>query len=183
MVAWLLTSVPVLNRVHCDNCSFDFLKSAREKVKTCKREYLTDELCSTSKDCHKKSATHTLFLYLNNADGGNFVFYDGPGDYKFVQPKEGRLLLLTSGAENPHGVAPVLSGHRYSMGMWLHGTWAVDAPVEPPSGIYPGSWAAENEKRMLHAQYPSNQRKNEHVTEPPNSQKGSGDKRPVRSEL
>ena len=46
-------------------------------------------------------------LYLNGGfDGGRFAFVDADAD-RVVEPRAGRLLCFTSGAENLHGVERV----------------------------------------------------------------------------
>ena len=93
---------------HADNCEFSsplFLGDCVEKESSC---------------CSWRS--HTLFLYLREADGGDFFFYDPRAaageEYTRVKPAVGRLLMMTSGGENVHGVSGVRSGYRYAVGMW-----------------------------------------------------------------
>lgn len=62
---------------------------------------------------------YTSLLYLSdyNTDftGGRFVFVDGAGSNKTVEPKMGRLSFFTSGSENPHFVERVESGTRFAI--------------------------------------------------------------------
>jgi hypothetical protein len=36
-----------------------------------------------------------------------------------VEPKPGRLVIFSSGEENPHRVEPVLSGQRFVLSFWF----------------------------------------------------------------
>lgn len=50
--------------------------------------------------------------------GGRFVFIDDiekPMKNVTVEPRKGRVLMFTSGAENPHFVEKVTSGVRYAI--------------------------------------------------------------------
>mmetsp|Transcript_38950 Transcript_38950/g.71008 ORF Transcript_38950/g.71008 Transcript_38950/m.71008 type:complete len:420 (-) Transcript_38950:223-1482(-) len=89
--------------------------------------------------CVKTSAccawrSHTAFTYLSdegNVDGGEFYFArhthaaldkdsPDPEDRDLtVRPKCGQMVGFSSGFENPHGVLPLRSGSRYSVGLWL----------------------------------------------------------------
>lgn len=71
-------------------------------------------------------------LYLNDYGhhftGGEFYFYDEeppegkevPSDtLHLVEPRRGRMLAFSSGTENTHRVAKVLTGVRYLVAMWF----------------------------------------------------------------
>lgn len=79
----------------------------------------------------------STILYLNNSsewinhvknekkdetdegfDGGRFAFNDEDGDVVLV-PREGRLLMFTSGAENLHQVQMVKGGARFTLAVWF----------------------------------------------------------------
>ncbi|XP_076061271.1 prolyl 3-hydroxylase 1-like [Oratosquilla oratoria] len=66
---------------------------------------------------------YSAILYLNDDfEGGEFIFtQDASGEtYESkVLPKCGRLVGFSAGAENPHGVLPVLRGRRCALGMWF----------------------------------------------------------------
>ncbi|KAJ3661465.1 hypothetical protein Zmor_005860 [Zophobas morio] len=69
-----------------------------------------------------ESFHYTSLLYLTdfNIDfkGGRFVFVDDPdkpNKNTTVDPRKGRVLMFTSGAENPHFVERVSSGVRYAI--------------------------------------------------------------------
>ena len=77
--------------------------------------------------CHVDQANigyydYSAVLYHNthgvDFEGGNFLFRDLEGD-EIVEPKAGRCVLFTSGAEHLHQVETVTSGVRYAMGMWF----------------------------------------------------------------
>jgi len=61
-----------------------------------------------------------LYLSTQGEDftGGEFTFTDRDGD-EVVQPRVGRCVLFSSGTEHLHQVAPVSSGVRHALGMWL----------------------------------------------------------------
>jgi len=68
------------------------------------------------------SFEYTGLLYLSeqnvNFKGGSFVFIGTEENKKLnqtVQPKVGRFLTFTSGAENPHHVQKILEGTRYAL--------------------------------------------------------------------
>eukprot|EP00747_Dinoflagellata_sp_TGD_P036298 gnl/TRDRNA2_/TRDRNA2_138396_c0_seq1.p1 gnl/TRDRNA2_/TRDRNA2_138396_c0~~gnl/TRDRNA2_/TRDRNA2_138396_c0_seq1.p1 ORF type:complete len:230 (-),score=58.76 gnl/TRDRNA2_/TRDRNA2_138396_c0_seq1:45-734(-) len=58
---------------------------------------------------------YTTLLYFNTQrkdfEGGEFVFDDASGG-EAVEPREGRLVIFSSGAENPHRVQKVTRGAR-----------------------------------------------------------------------
>ena len=63
----------------------------------------------------------TTLLYLNTAHSNELDTFEG-GSFEFggavpasIHPRRGRLSLFTSGAENPHWVAPVWEGNRYAL--------------------------------------------------------------------
>ncbi|XP_068892496.1 2-oxoglutarate and iron-dependent oxygenase domain-containing protein 3-like [Tenebrio molitor] len=69
-----------------------------------------------------ESFHYTSLLYLTdfNIDfkGGKFIFVDNidkPLKNVTVEPRKGRVLMFTSGAENPHFVEKVSSGIRYAV--------------------------------------------------------------------
>ncbi|CAG9862187.1 unnamed protein product [Phyllotreta striolata] len=69
-----------------------------------------------------ESFHYTSLLYLNdyNKDfkGGRFVFMDdidAPSKNVTVEPKKGRVLMFTSGYENPHFVERVQEGSRFAI--------------------------------------------------------------------
>jgi len=63
--------------------------------------------------------SHTAFLYLNSPDGGSFVFQDDLKRFSVIKPLPGRLIMLSSGVENVHGVSRIRSGTRYAFGIWF----------------------------------------------------------------
>ncbi|XP_044270433.1 2-oxoglutarate and iron-dependent oxygenase domain-containing protein 3-like [Tribolium madens] len=69
-----------------------------------------------------ESFHYTSLLYLTDFNvefkGGRFVFVDNaekPMKNVTVEPRKGRVLMFTSGAENPHFVERVTSGVRYAI--------------------------------------------------------------------
>ena len=74
-------------------------------------------------------------LYLNEYEkdftGGKLNFYDSEsfdedthtaseeGIQQTVEPRAGRVVVFTSGHENPHNVERVLSGNRYVLAFWF----------------------------------------------------------------
>tara|TARA_B110001452_G_scaffold84433_1_gene69031 strand:+ start:316 stop:603 length:288 start_codon:yes stop_codon:yes gene_type:complete len=70
---------------------------------------------------------YSAVLYLNTQgddfEGGSLSFLDGAdgggGDTEVVEPRAGRCVLFTSGAEHLHQVSPVTRGQRHAMGMWF----------------------------------------------------------------
>lgn len=65
---------------------------------------------------------YSAVLYLSthgeDFDGGALRFIDFEGD-EVVEPRAGRCVLFTSGAEHLHQVEHVSSGVRLAMGMWF----------------------------------------------------------------
>ncbi|XP_051843883.1 prolyl 3-hydroxylase 1 [Antechinus flavipes] len=65
---------------------------------------------------------YSAILYLNgDFDGGNFYFteLDAKTVTAEVQPRCGRAVGFTSGAENPHGVRAVTRGQRCAIALWF----------------------------------------------------------------
>ncbi|VEN45674.1 unnamed protein product [Callosobruchus maculatus] len=69
-----------------------------------------------------ESFHYTSLIYLNDYgmdfDGGRFVFMDNMEKSLkniTVEPRKGRVLMFSAGAENPHHVERVTSGQRYAM--------------------------------------------------------------------
>jgi len=56
-------------------------------------------------------------IYLNHDYEGGKTFFNDSG-YE-VEPKTGRLIYFTSGKEDAHGVTEVISGYRYTFGLWF----------------------------------------------------------------
>jgi hypothetical protein len=93
---------------HADNCQFH-----------------SDRICHKTEQCCAWRS-HTAFLYLGGGvDGGDFYFAKGldagehqnEPDFK-VKPECGTMVGFSSGGENLHGVDPLSSGMRYSLGSW-----------------------------------------------------------------
>lgn len=57
-----------------------------------------------------------MFLYLNDPIGGDFAFQDQKR-LALVHPSPGKLVMMTSGPENVHGVTQLRGGERYAMGL------------------------------------------------------------------
>lgn len=55
-----------------------------------------------------------LNTYYQEFSGGRFVFADKQANYT-VEPKKSRVLVFTSGSENPHFVERVEKGTRYAI--------------------------------------------------------------------
>jgi len=68
-----------------------------------------------------KQRHFSAILYLNsNIDGGNFHFVDKNNNIvESIVPKEGNLLMFSSGSENSHKVDEILSGFRYTLTIWF----------------------------------------------------------------
>jgi len=85
----------------------------------------------------------TALLYLNSQqedfDGGSFLFLpsSGGGEPVGVEPREGRLVIFTSGAENTHRVTRVTRGTRLAL------TSAFTCSEEAAAAIKPFPWPAE----------------------------------------
>ncbi|CAH1155618.1 unnamed protein product [Phaedon cochleariae] len=69
-----------------------------------------------------ESFHYTSLLYLNDYakdfQGGRFVFTDDiskPTKNTTVEPRKGRVLMFTSGSENPHYVERVTKGSRFAI--------------------------------------------------------------------
>jgi len=74
--------------------------------------------------------SHTLIMYLNDEgvdfEGGEFLFAPAlKGNAQdcstnfIIKPKCGRVVMFTSGPENPHAVKRVLAGSRWAFALWL----------------------------------------------------------------
>jgi hypothetical protein len=83
---------------HVDTCEYDI------KTKKCPIGPKSDHWLS-----------HSVLIYLNSCDGGDFFFDDG----KVVKPEPGRMLAFTSGTENVHGVNRIKRGDRYAIAIWF----------------------------------------------------------------
>lgn len=96
----------------------DGTDSARFGAKTLNDEYWHEHV---DRDQYGSFAITTL-LYLNTKEeAGSVLTFEG-GNFEFggavpltVEPRRGRLLLFTSGAEHPHWVAPVTDGTRFAL--------------------------------------------------------------------
>ncbi|XP_072101062.1 prolyl 3-hydroxylase 1 [Mobula birostris] len=84
-------------------------------------------LNSEALECRKEHPAYTerdysAILYLNHDfEGGNFIFteIDAKVITATVQPKCGRVVGFSSGAENPHGVQAVTKGQRCGVALWF----------------------------------------------------------------
>lgn len=90
---------------HADNCRYD------QVTKTCTKR---DDACCAWREW-------TALLYLNgDFEGGEFFFAnDDMVPVIDVKPKCGRMVFLSSGAENIHGVYRISQGMRYAYAVWL----------------------------------------------------------------
>lgn len=65
------------------------------------------------------SFDYTALVYLSDYglqfQGGEFVFVDSPSKQYTVQPRKGRVVYFTSGAENTHRVNRVTDGNRLAL--------------------------------------------------------------------
>lgn len=68
--------------------------------------------------CYDYSAVLYLSTQGEDFTDGAFHFLDAEGD-EVVEPRAGRCVLFTSGAEHLHQVQHVTSGVRLAMGMWF----------------------------------------------------------------
>ena len=64
----------------------------------------------------------SALLYLSTAGehfsgGGEFAFNDDDRD-RLVEPREGRVLVFSSGFENLHQVRPMADGERFTVSAW-----------------------------------------------------------------
>lgn len=84
-------------------------------------------LNSEALECPKQHPAYTerdysAILYLNHDfEGGNFIFteIDAKVITAMVNPKCGRVVAFSSGAENPHGVQAVTKGQRCGVALWF----------------------------------------------------------------
>jgi len=62
-----------------------------------------------------------LSMYKTDFTGGRILFYnqDTSAVDEVVEPRPGRVLIFTSGAENPHKVERVKSGQRLVLAFWF----------------------------------------------------------------
>jgi len=73
---------------------------------------------------HWRSHAATLFLHGPEDDhfeGGNFFFtpHWESSNQTLVEPRAGRLVAFTSGAENIHGITKITKGARCALSVWL----------------------------------------------------------------
>lgn len=100
---------------HADNCQYQW----------------GEDVCRASDVCCAWRS-HTVFTYLSddNVDGGEFYIARDSANARHgrrreedlaikVRPKCGQMVGFSSGGENLHGVLPLKSGSRYSIGLWL----------------------------------------------------------------
>jgi len=92
-----------------------------------------DNCCRRGRLCQREHScrawrTHSAVLFLHGPDsgdftGGSFFFtptWDSPeADRVHVEPRSGRALAFTSGAENLHGDSAVTAGKRCALSIWL----------------------------------------------------------------
>jgi predicted 2-oxoglutarate/Fe(II)-dependent dioxygenase YbiX len=92
---------------------------------------------------------YTTLLYLNSQqqdfEGGSFTFLPtkkGRGEPVTVEPREGRLVIFSSGAENTHRVTRVGKGVRIAL------TTAFTCNKEVADAIGPFPWPEESAEEV-----------------------------------
>ena len=89
------------------------------------------------------SYDYSALLYLSDYgadfEGGLFAFCDSDGVDRLVEPRKGRLVAFTSGAENLHQVREVTQGTRHVLAMWFTTSRALGLEVHgaPPAAAAP----------------------------------------------
>jgi hypothetical protein len=84
--------------IHADNCEYN------KFTDECTVEAKTDFWVS-----------HSVLVYLNRCEGGEFFFVGG----ETLVPEPGLIVGFSSGPENLHGVNKIKSGNRYAIAMWF----------------------------------------------------------------
>jgi predicted 2-oxoglutarate/Fe(II)-dependent dioxygenase YbiX len=91
----------------------------------------SDNCFRRGEECIKASPfyhwrTHTAHLFLHDADGGDFeggkFFFTptwGSERQTIVEPRAGRVVAFSAGAENIHGVTKLTNGTRCTLSVWL----------------------------------------------------------------
>ena len=89
------------------------------------------------------SYDYSALLYLadygTDFTGGLFAFCDPDGVDRLVEPRKGRLVAFTSGAENLHQVRQVTGGTRHVLAMWFTSSRHLGLEVHgaPPASAAP----------------------------------------------